>query len=66
VGTGQQLVGVVRRHPHHQAALAADGHRHVAVDQKRQPAEHALLLDALLGTEQFADPVGEIFVVRHD
>ena len=40
----QQLVGVLRRHPHQQAALAADGHGHVAVDQESETTEHALFL----------------------
>ena len=45
---GEQLVGVLRRHPHHQAALAAHADRHVAVEQERQAAEHRLLVEAAL------------------
>jgi hypothetical protein len=60
-----QFVGVARRHPHQQTALAADRDGHVAVDQKRQPAEHPFLFEAALPAQEFADAVGEVFVVRH-
>src|ERR1700677_513265 len=65
VGAFQQLFGVLRRHPHHQPTLAAGGYRHVAVDQEREAAEHAFLLDALLAANKFADPVGQVFVIGH-
>jgi hypothetical protein len=61
----EQLLGLDRRYAHHQSALAADGHRHVAVDQERQPAEHPLLINAALGGNEFADAVGQVFVVGH-
>src|SRR5205807_81123 len=61
----QELVGLVRRYPDEQAALPAGGHRHVAVDQEREATEHAFFLDATLGSQQFADPVGQVFVVGH-
>src|SRR5271156_905423 len=65
VGAFQQLFGVLRWHPHHQPTLAASGYRHVAVDQERKPAEHTFLLDALLAGNEFADPVGQVFVIGH-
>src|SRR5439155_25567031 len=45
--------------------LAADPHRHVAVDHEADAAEHLLLGVAVLGGDQLADPVGEILVVSH-
>ena len=48
-----------------QAALAARGDGHVAVDQEREPTEHLLLGQARLLREQLADPVGEVLVVGH-
>src|SRR5207248_6740029 len=49
----------------HQATLAADPHRHVAVDHEADAAKHLLLGVAVLGGDQLADPVGEILVVSH-
>ena len=49
-----------------QAALAAGAHRHVAVDQEGQAAEHLLLGQAGLPGHRVTDPVREPLVVRHD
>jgi hypothetical protein len=65
VVAGPQLVGLLRRHPHHQAAAAAGCHRHVAVDEEGQSTEHPLLFDAALGRDEFANAVGEVFVIGH-
>ena len=48
-----------------QPAAPAHRHRHVAVDQEREPAEHALFADAVLAQDQLANPIGEILVVGH-
>ena len=47
------------------AAMTAGGHRHVAVDQEGEPAEHRRLGDLGLAGDQLADAVGEVLVVRH-
>jgi cytochrome P450 len=58
-------VGLRRIDAREQSPGAARGHRHLAVDQEREPAEHALLGDAALALEQIPDPIGELLVVRH-
>jgi hypothetical protein len=45
--------------------LAAGRDRHVAPDQKREPAEHLLLGQAGFAADQIADPVRELPVVGH-
>ena len=46
-------------------ALAARAHRHVAVDEERKTAEHALLGQPAFVREQAPHPVGKILVERH-
>jgi hypothetical protein len=65
VRLAEQRIGFGWVDAQHQAALAARGHRHVAVDQERQAAEHALLDDAVLRQDELSDPVGEILIVCH-
>jgi hypothetical protein len=62
---GDQGVGVLGIDTHHQAALTAGRDRHVAADEEGQASEHPLLGDVGFAGDQLADPVGEIFVVRH-
>ena len=52
-------------HADHQAALAARRDGHVAADQEREAAEHALLGDVRLAGDQLTIRFGEILVVRH-
>jgi Phosphotransferase enzyme family len=47
------------------AALAAGTDRHVPADEEGQPAEHLLLGQFRVRTDQVPDPGGEIFVVGH-
>src|SRR5581483_4389117 len=56
---------VGRIDPDHEAALAARGHRHVAADEEREPAEHLLLGHAGLVSDQAPDPLRQRLVVRH-
>src|ERR1700682_435840 len=65
VVAGQQLLRLLRGYPDHQPAMAACGHRHVAVDQECQPTEQPLLLDAAFGGNALADAVGQVLVVGH-
>jgi hypothetical protein len=65
VGLAQQRVGLGGIAPEQQTAPAADADRHVAADQERQPAEHALLGDIGPGRDQLTNAVGEILVVGH-
>ena len=60
-----QLVGLIRVDPHHDPALAAGCHRHVAAEEEGQPSEHLLLGQALLVGDELTDPVGEVLVVGH-
>src|SRR5437867_5844809 len=64
-GLGEESLGLLLGAVDHQATLAADPHRHVAVDHEADAAEHLLLGVAILGGDQLADPVGEILVVSH-
>jgi hypothetical protein len=61
-GQSLRLLGI---DPHHQAALAAHAHRHVAAYQESQAAEHLLLREPGLRGDQLADAVGEVLVVCH-
>ena len=56
------MVGI---HADEEAALTAGGNTHVAADQESQATEH-LLLGVSLATEQRANAISEIHVVRHD
>jgi hypothetical protein len=47
------------------ATLATRGDGHVAVYEERQSAEHAKFAEALFTVENFAEAVGEDFVVGH-
>jgi hypothetical protein len=58
-------VGVIGVYTHHQAALTAGRDGHVSADQKGQATEHPLLGDVGLAGDQLADPISEVFVVRH-
>src|SRR3954453_22834329 len=49
----------------HQATLAAEPHRHMAVDHEADAAEHLLLGVAVLIGDQLADPVGGSLVISH-
>src|SRR6185312_5070530 len=64
-GLGEERLGLLLGAVDHQATFAADPHRHVAVDHEADAAEHLLLAVAVLGSDQLADPVGEILVVGH-
>src|ERR1039458_5487843 len=61
----EQPGGLGRVHTQQQAAPAAHGHGHVAVDQEGEAAERALLGDAVLHQDKLSDPVREILVVGH-
>jgi hypothetical protein len=54
--------GISRVDPQQHAALAAGAHRHVAVDQERQPAEHPLLRQARFVLHNAPDAVGKVLV----
>src|SRR5207237_8626855 len=64
-GLGEESLSLLLGAVDHQATLAADPHRHVAVDHEADAAEHLLLGVAVLRGDQLADPVGEILVVSH-
>ena len=59
---GVRLVGV---DPDEEAALAAGGDGHVAVEEEGQSPEHPLLGERGLVRDERADPRGELLVVRH-
>ncbi len=61
----KKRVGVLGVYAHHQPALAAGRDGHVPADQKGQAAEHLLLGDIGFAGDQLADPISEVFVVRH-
>ena len=65
-GDAGQRLALVGIDPHQQAALAAGTDRHVAVDEKGQPAEHALLGQAGFPGDEGADALGECLVVGHE
>ena len=47
------------------AALAAGADRHVPADEEGQPAEHLLLGQLRVRTDQVPDPAGKILVIGH-
>src|SRR5690348_17533689 len=59
----QQFLGVLRGNPHQQAAAAVGRDRHVAVDQERQPAEHAFLLDPARSEEHTSELQSPVHLV---
>lgn len=62
--TSRQIPGVLRwMHPDDQVRPIDPG-THVAIEQERQPPEHALLSDAARAFQQSADAVGERLVER--
>ncbi|HJW67696.1 MAG TPA: NAD(P)-dependent oxidoreductase, partial [Gaiellaceae bacterium] len=65
VGRGHQLVRPLGVRVNEDAALPARGDRHVAADQEREPAEHLLLGQAGLVSDQVADASRELLVVGH-
>ena len=65
VRLADELVGLLGIHADHQAAPAARRDGHVAADQEREAAEHALLGDIGLAGDQLADPVRQLLVVGH-
>src|SRR6266496_1625142 len=56
---------VLRVDPDQQATLPTGRHRHVPVDEEREPAEHLLLVEPLLRGDQLPNPVGEVEVISH-
>ncbi len=56
-------LGLGRIAAQQQTPASAGADRHVASDQERQPAEHALLVEAVLICQDLPDPVGELLVV---
>ncbi len=47
------------------ATLAARCDRHVAADEKGEPAEHLLLRQIGFAADQFAYAIRELLVIRH-
>jgi len=60
-----QAFTLSRIDPDEDTALTARADRHVPVDQERQAAEHPLLGEPALSTQQFAEPVCEVLIERH-
>src|SRR5579875_821717 len=65
MGPRHEFRGLLRRYPHQNSALLADGDRHVAVDQERKAAEHRLLFHPAYRAQQLSDAVDEVDVVSH-
>ena len=63
--SARQLIRFAGFHPHEESALAARAHRHVAVDEERETAEHALLGQPALVREEAPHSVCQVFVERH-
>lgn len=61
----EKSVGVLGVYAHHEAALTAGRDGHVSADQKGQATKHPLLGHVRFAGDQFADAIGEVFVVRH-
>jgi hypothetical protein len=51
-------------HAGHQLG-ARDAHDHLAVEQKRKPAEHPALSDACSRVKRLTDALGQTFIERH-
>ncbi len=51
--------GIVGVNAHKEPTPSAGCHRHVAVDENRQTAEHPLLAEALLTSYEIADTAGK-------
>src|SRR3954471_4439172 len=64
-GRSHELLRLGRVDPHQQTALAARGDGHVAADEKGEPAEHPLLLDAAFAGDELADSGGQRLVIGH-
>src|SRR5207253_3805861 len=47
------------------ASLTARSYSYVSFDEKREPAEHALLGDASFGRQQLANALHQNFVISH-
>src|SRR5258706_14497929 len=65
VSSARQPISVAGLDAYEEPALAARAHRHVAVDEERKTAEHALLGQPAFVREQAPHPVGKIFVKRN-
>ncbi len=61
----QQLLGLRGVDAQQQPAVPARRHRHVPIDQEREPTEHLLLAVPGLMLDEVAQPVGEVLVVGH-
>ena len=61
----RQPIRFVGLYAYHESALAARAHRHVAVDEEGETAEHALLGQPALAHEKAPHTVRKVFVERH-
>ena len=68
-GPVEELAAAIRRavggDVHEDTPLAARRHGHVAADEERQPAEHLLLGQLAVRTDELPDAISEFCVVGH-
>jgi hypothetical protein len=58
-------ISLSRLDAHHESALSARAHGHVAVDEEGQTPEHALLRQSLLVREKTPQTIREVIVESH-
>jgi hypothetical protein len=63
--SARQLIRFAGLDAHEESALATRAHRHVAVDEERETAEHALLGQPTLVRKEAPHTVRQVFVERH-
>jgi hypothetical protein len=65
LGGPHQPFRLLRADADQHAALATGGDGHVPFDQEGQAPEHLPLVEAVLGPDELAKPIGQLLVVGH-